>query len=503
MIGAYLKDGKVHVVYVNSTSSHSSQDYHFDHIRVDDGSLYRLNIRRNSNGQGFIQLQSYESVKALPFQTEPGKIMFTKILVGGADQWSRNRFFATRPDFIGCIIDLFQINGNSVIKPAEIPKQRYNCQIDMKNRPTQPPVVDIRPKCLATDTPVSFSRISDALTSKHETTRCKTIHIPFRTRTPRGILYSHSSTDGRFFLVVYLKQGYVNMIVRDSSSIEKSIELNARVDDGKLHTVDIYCENGFLAAYIDRDLSSDSKRVDLESPLYFNTYTIGYFNAQILSSKFSRLDKFHGCMEQILFNNDCLFHDTITQNRLSCDVEPAVSVVTQPPVVQKTSCENQCSDGRCVIELNKDSHVMYLAREVGAYASADSDHDSIRLMFKVIDTGLTEQELVTIFNYDRSIRVYLDTGALVVEFRGQKHKKFSTRLNDAKWHGLVLEKKGGDLIIKVDEYEEAVMVPFSFNLYGDGRIFFGSTVGVNSYFHGLLKDVYIKYSNIEYDIIGM
>lgn len=187
MIGAYLKNGRVHVAYINSTST-QAQDLHFEHIRVDDGSLYRLNIRRNNNGQGFIQLQSYESVKAIDFYTEPGKIKLTKILVGGADQWSRSRFFATRPDFIGCIIDLFQINGNSVIKPTEIPKQRYNCQIDMKNRPTKPPATTApsRPKCLPTGYPVSFSRVSDAITYQHETSICDHINIPFRTRHNKG-----------------------------------------------------------------------------------------------------------------------------------------------------------------------------------------------------------------------------------------------------------------------------------------------------------------------------
>ncbi len=131
-----MQEGKVHVVFLNTTLNQHAQDLHFEHTRVDDGSLYRLNIRRNTNGHGFIQLQSYESVKALDFHTQPGPIKLTKILVGGADQFSRTRFFATRTDFAGCIIDLFQINGNSVIKPAEIPKHRYNCQIDMKSRPT-------------------------------------------------------------------------------------------------------------------------------------------------------------------------------------------------------------------------------------------------------------------------------------------------------------------------------------------------------------------------------
>lgn len=505
MIGAYLKEGKVHVVFINTTYNQYVQDLHFEHTRVDDGSLYRLNIRRNINGQGFIQLQSYESVKALDFHTQAGPIKLTKILVGGADQWSRSRFFATRPDFVGCIIDLFQINGNSVIKPAEIPKQRYNCQIDMKNRPTsRPPTTDSpRPTCLPTSYPVSFSEVSDAITYQHETSVCDHIHIPFRTVSPRGILYSHSSNDGQFFVIAYLKRGFLNVIVRDSTTIERELELNSqRVDDGQLHKLDINCENGFLVAYIDQNRNVLSNRLDLESPLYFNTYTIGYFNTHILSAKFGRLDNFRGCVQQVLFNDECLIHERLVtdRTRLRCPVHPIASIV-QPQT--SPTCVSTCADNdRCVVELTKNSYVLYNANEAGAKVSTNGDLDSIRLMFRVLDQTLQDQELITIFNYDRSIRVFLDNGLPVVELRGQKFSKLDTKYNDGQWHTLNLDKRGNDLLIKVDNKGSSVRVPFSFDLFGDGRIYFGSTVGRDSYFRGLLKDVFVKYSSVEYDIVA-
>ncbi len=516
LIGAYLKDGRVHVVYLNSTSA-TPQDLHFSHTRVDDGSLYRLNIRRHNNGQGFIQLQSYETVKALDFHTESGKIKLTKILVGGADQFARNRFFATRPDFTGCIIDLFQINGNSVIKPAEIPQARYNCQIDMsKHRPTSPPTnPDRSPKCLPQASSVSFSRVSDAITYQHETSVCDHINIPFRTRHSRGILYSHSSNDGRFFIVVYLRRGFLNLLVRDSTGTEKEIELSSqRVDDGQLHKLDINCENGFLVAYIDQNRQVQSNRLDLDSPLYFNTYTIGYFNPQVLATRFSRLDNFQGCVEQILFNDECLIHESHLndRSRLSCDVSPvqpnSVIEVTTTTTTQKTGCTNMCSDeaNQCVVELDKNSYMLFNAHDVGVskpvVGSAGSS--SIRLKFKVLDVGLKDQELITVFNYDRSIRVYLDNGLPVVELRGQKFSKLDTRYNDGEWHELLLEKQvDGDLFVQVDEKSSAVHVPFDFDLYGNGRVYFGSTVGVDSYFRGLLRQVFVKYGNVEYDVVSL
>lgn len=112
LIGAYIKDGLVHVVYKNY--SHT-QDLYFNSTIVDDGSLYRLNLRRNSNGHGFIQLQSYVGVTALDFYSQPGVIKFSKIIVGGADDWSKIKFFGHRPDFVGCIIDLFQVSFLLVI----------------------------------------------------------------------------------------------------------------------------------------------------------------------------------------------------------------------------------------------------------------------------------------------------------------------------------------------------------------------------------------------------
>ena len=177
---------------------------------MDDGNLYRLNIRRNANGHGFIQLQTYVGVTALDFYTQPGQIQFSKIVIGGADEWSRIRFFGTKLDFVGCIIDLFQINGNSVIKPADIGKERYNCNVEGP-RPvaTQAPPRTTTPKpaCLPEGYPLSFSSSYDAITYQHDLRVCEHIHLPFRTVEARGIVYSHSSDDGNNYIVVYLRKG--------------------------------------------------------------------------------------------------------------------------------------------------------------------------------------------------------------------------------------------------------------------------------------------------------
>ena len=437
LIGGYLKDGKVHVVYLNSLSP--PQDIHFDHIRVDDGSLYRLNIRRNPNGQGFIQLQSYESVKALELHTQPGKIKFTKILVGGTDEWSRYRFFGTQRDFIGCIIDLFQINGNSIIRPEEISKERYNCQIDMPKRVTTTTTsrpTTRRRNCLPAGYSVSFSSPSDALTGQHETMECKRVQIPFRTLSQRGILFTHSSSDARYFIIVYLQRGYVNLIVKDSKGAEGKLEISSKkVDDGQLHKLDMSCDSGYLNVLIDQD--PQISRIKLDASAYFNTYTIGYFNTDLLSSKFLTLSHFSGCIEQVMLNtNECLITE-IDRTRLSCAVAPVPQ--TKPP--KKSSCVSNCAGNSCVLELKKNSHVLFDAEEAGAIEPAEDEPSSIRLKFKVSNTVSNEHELVTISsNSNNAMRVYLSGGKLIVQVNNEQASKFATSCTDGKWHQLVLEK---------------------------------------------------------------
>ena len=101
--------------------------------------------------------------------------------------------------------------------------------------------------------PLSFAGADDALSYEHATKVCEQVHLPFRTREPRGIIYSHASTDGRFYLLVYLRRGLLNVVARDNRA-ERELELTSggRVDDGELHTLDIQCEPNALHAYVDQ-----------------------------------------------------------------------------------------------------------------------------------------------------------------------------------------------------------------------------------------------------------
>ncbi len=473
LIGAYIKDGLVHVVYLNASYT---QDLYFTHTTVDDGNLYRLNIRRNSNGHGFIQLQSYESVKALDFYTQSGKIKFTKVLVGGTDEWSRVKFFGTRPDFVGCIIDLFQINGNSVIKPTDINKERYNCHVE-RRRPTgnavgttaRPSSLSSRkPQCLPDGYPISFTSPDDAITYQHETQVCEHIQIPFRTRDPRGIIYSHSSDDGRFFIIVYLRRGFLNIIVRDNNA-ERELELESkRVDDGDVHKLDIHCYSNYLIAYIDqnRQVGTSLNRVELSSPIYLSSYTLGYFNEELLSSKYSTLDYFRGCLEQVFFNRECLINEVLAdRNRLTCSVQALPQQEIESTTlsnIKKTNCVNTCysSDSECVIELSSRGYLVYQGRENGASSQNNNNKDSIGFTFKVTDLKDEIQELITILNSDQPIRLYLSGGQIMLDIRGQRITNIiqSLNYNDGKWHRLVLEKNGQE----VNTYINFETLDFSF-----------------------------------------
>jgi hypothetical protein len=313
-------------------------------------------------------------------------------------------------------------------------------------RPTTQRPTTRKPDCLAPNYAVSFSANEDAITNNHLTQECESIQIPFRTRNKGGVLYSHASTDARFYLVVYLRKGFINLIVKDSTGAEKSLEVaNKQVDDGQLHKLDVKYEagTGFLNVFVDED-SDDNKanHISLESPLFFNTYTIGYFNTEILSSKFLALENFKGCMEQIKFNNECLLNSNIDRSRLTCPVIP------DPIVPPKKSCQSSCSNGAsCVLDLNKQSHVLFMANEAGAKPNGGSG--SIRLAFKSSDSEAKIQEILTVFNSDKTVRVFLSDGKLVVEIRGVNYSKFAVNLNDQKWHQLQLEKSNNEVLLEI------------------------------------------------------
>lgn len=507
LIGAYIKDGLVHVVYKNYTFT---QDLYFNSTYVDDGNLYRLNIRRNSNGHGFIQLQSYGGVTALDFYTQPGQIKFTKIVVGGADDWSKIKFFGHRSDFVGCIIDLFQVNGNSVIKPADIPKERYNCNVE-RPRPvsttsTAKPTT-AKQVCLAEGYPLSFSTIDDALTHQHETLICEHIHIPFRTRDPRGIMYSHSSDDGTNYIIVYLRRGFLNIIVRDNSG-EKELELDQiRVDDGELHKIDIHCEPaGYLIAYIDQNRQINSNRIELYSSIMLNSYTLGYYNSERLSSRYSQLDNFRGCLEQVFFNKECLIYQMhADRNRLTCPVQPLPPAIsTTSTTTKKPACINTCyySDNECVVEMDSRGFLVYQANEAGAQPSS---RDSIRFSFKVLNLQDQDQDLVSIYHAERALRIYLSSGEALIDVKGLPSRRIGqlANLNDGKWHRLILEQNNQDLIIRIDDTSSMESMSYDFDLYGSGRLYFGSSHGREANnFHGYFKDIFVKYSNVEYDLIS-
>ena len=70
----------------------------------------------------------------------------------------------------------------------------------------------------------------------------------------------------------------MNIVVRDSSG-ERECEMSEqRVDDGELHKLDLTCESiGYLVATLDGNRQVQN-RLELYSPMYLNSYTLGYFN---------------------------------------------------------------------------------------------------------------------------------------------------------------------------------------------------------------------------------
>ena len=224
------------------------------------------------------------------------------------------------------------------------------------------------------------------------------------------------------------------------------------------HHLDRY--SNYLIAYIDqnRQVMAQTNRVELSSPIYLSAYTLGYFNEELLSSKYSTLDYFRGCLEQVFFNRECLINEMLAdRNRLTCSVQAMpqqeISEVTtsSSSITKKTNCVNTCyssDSSECVIELSSRGYLVYQGNNNG---NGNGGAQSIGFTFKVTDLQDEIQELITILNSDQPIRLYLSGGQIMLDIRGQRISNIiqSLNYNDGKWHRLVLEKNGQEVNIKI------------------------------------------------------
>jgi hypothetical protein len=366
-------------------------------------------------------------------------------------------------------------------------------------------------RCLSKDYSVRFTGSRDD-TLAHVDMRprlCEHIHIPFRTRESTGILYSDTSVDGLSYIVCYIRSGYINLAVRDQRGEKEIILDTVRVDDGGHHVLDIYCEpSGYLVAYIDEHREVQfNNRVRLNSKLYLNSYTLGSYATDRLPTRFSNYNNFRGCLDQVTFNEQCFIYESmIERSRLSCMETQMVLIPILKPAtttIQSPTCVNMCHQDECYVELRGNGYVVYHARDSGARPGGPYDRDQIRFDFRTTSSE-REQDLISIVHPERGIRLFLNSGHPVVSIGNRYRENVGqiSNYNDGKWHSLVLEQNNQQLIIRIDKTVTAVNSPIRFDLYGDGSIYFGSAnTREASHLVGDLKNIILKYSNCEYDVI--
>jgi hypothetical protein len=169
LIGAYLQSGRVHVVFANITTT---IDIPFNDLsNVNNGYIHRLYVRRHITGEIQAFLQSYTISQTIEFSTQPITIRISRLIVGGTDEAPRVKIFGTLPNFVGCILDSFQLNGINLFIPTQIPKLRYECPVrPIEPLVTYPPVT--RPTMRITTTPVPQTQAPSSCYSSCNTNDC-------------------------------------------------------------------------------------------------------------------------------------------------------------------------------------------------------------------------------------------------------------------------------------------------------------------------------------------
>lgn len=138
------------------------------------------------------------------------------------------------------------------------------------------------------------------------------------------------------------------------------------------------------------------------------------------------------------------------RNRLTCPVQSISNPpqTTQPP--RRPACVNTCyqTDPReCVIEMDSRGFVIYHAYEAGAQPSGAAGRDQIRFSFRVSNLQDQDQDLISIYHPERSLRIYLSNGQPMIDLKGLRNSNIGNQggYNDGKWHRIVLEQKGQDV----------------------------------------------------------
>lgn len=138
------------------------------------------------------------------------------------------------------------------------------------------------------------------------------------------------------------------------------------------------------------------------------------------------------------------------RNRLTCPLEqipqPPPQPITQP--ARRPVCVNTCEENanECVIEMDSRGFVVFHAHEAGAKASSGG-RDQIRMSFRINNLRDQDQDLVSIYHPEKTLRIFLSNGHPMIDLNGLTTTNVGSMAtyNDGKWHRLVLEQKGREV----------------------------------------------------------
>ncbi|KAG9350159.1 hypothetical protein JZ751_026512 [Albula glossodonta] len=231
----------------------------------------------------------------------------TQVYVGGVIE-PNIPHLPDKSNFRGCLENVF-FNGVNIIDMAQ--QREPQIRFPHRQKPIRYACTDLILKPFTFAGPHNFLQ----LPGLNRKTRMA-VKFKFRSWDYTGLLMFTRFADSLGTLELGLSEGQVNVSLMQPNKKKLQFAAGFRLNDGFWHTVEVLARDNFLTVVIDEDEGSPLK---ITNPFMVRTGDQYFFGGCPKTNNTNRcetkLNSFHGCMQQIFIDNEPVDIDTVLQWR--------------------------------------------------------------------------------------------------------------------------------------------------------------------------------------------